>query len=113
MKVLQLFLLGLFIALPIAAVAFRRRRDMDARERSSALAAVAAAPAALASVMIYERLTVGSALAFSQAQKEWGRRLSPKKPSGIAPAIARKSTARCRGVNSASSRRLGNCCQPT
>jgi hypothetical protein len=75
---------GLFIALPIAAVAFRRRHEIDARERSSALVAVAAAPAALASVMGYEQLTVGNALAFTQAQKEWGRRFSP---TGVVRAV--------------------------
>jgi putative flippase GtrA len=65
---------GLFVALPLAALAFRQRRETD---RGAALAAVLAAPAALAAVCTYQYLTVGNALAFSNAQSAWGRRLSP------------------------------------
>lgn len=63
---------GIFLALPLAALAFPQRREPD---RGAAFAAVLAAPAALAAVCTYQYLTVGNALAFSSAQSSWGRRL--------------------------------------
>jgi hypothetical protein len=63
---------GVFIAIPLAALAVRARRD----ELPRALAAAASAPAALAAVAAYQRVVVGDPIAFSHAQVEWGRRFS-------------------------------------
>src|SRR5262249_11352484 len=63
---------GVFVAIPLAALAVRADRD----ELSAALAAAGSAPAALAAVAAYQRLIVGDPIAFSHAQVEWGRRFS-------------------------------------
>jgi hypothetical protein len=64
---------GVFVAVPLAALAARASRA----ELPRALAAAASAPAALAAVAAYERVVVGDPIAFSHAQVEWGRRFSP------------------------------------
>lgn len=55
---------GLFIAIPLAAIAFRQRRGY---------AAVLAAPIALATFPIYLRWALGDASAWTQAEHAWGR----------------------------------------
>ena len=55
---------GLFIAIPLAAIAFRTRRGY---------AAMLAAPIALATFPIYLRWALGDAGAWSQAEHVWGR----------------------------------------
>jgi hypothetical protein len=62
---------GIFVIIPVAAIALARR-ERDGR----ALAAVAAGPAALLALVVYEWDVVGDAFAFSHAQDEWGRRTS-------------------------------------
>jgi hypothetical protein len=64
---------GVFVAVPLAALAVRASRA----ELPRALAAAASAPAALAAVAVYQRVVVGDPIAFSHAQAEWGRRFSP------------------------------------
>lgn len=59
---------GVFVALPLAALALRRDR------RPVAFAAAAAPVVALAAVAAYQRRMVGDPLAFSTAQHAWGRR---------------------------------------
>jgi hypothetical protein len=68
---------GLFLVLPLAGLVFRRRGDLGTAERGAAVAAVLAAPAALAAVAVYQQITVGNALAFTRAQRAWGRHFSP------------------------------------
>ena len=55
---------GLFIAIPLAAIAFKQRRGY---------AAVLAAPIALATFPIYLRWALGDATAWTQAEHAWGR----------------------------------------
>lgn len=68
---------GVFLALPIAAIAFRRRPELDAAARGRALVAVLAGPLALGSLLLYQWRVTGDALAFSHAQKAWGRGITP------------------------------------
>jgi hypothetical protein len=55
---------GLFIAIPLAAIAFKQRRGY---------AAVLAAPIALATFPIYLRWALGDGNAWAQAEHAWGR----------------------------------------
>jgi hypothetical protein len=67
---------AIFLVLPLEALALRRWRSADTQERARALAAVGAAPAALAGLMLYHWRIFGDPIAFSTAQQAWGRRLS-------------------------------------
>src|SRR5205823_4146852 len=62
---------GVFVAVPLLALALRPETRSQRRELAGALAATASAPAALAAVAAYQRLIVGDPLAFSHAQIEW------------------------------------------
>jgi putative flippase GtrA len=64
---------GIFVALPIAVLALRTWPRADTAERTRALWAAGAAPAALAGLAAYQWSMVGDALAFSHAQRMWGR----------------------------------------
>jgi putative flippase GtrA len=64
---------GLFVALPLAVLAVRRWPQASVGERTRALWAAIAAPAALAGLALYQGSTVGDPLAFSHAQRMWGR----------------------------------------
>jgi hypothetical protein len=55
---------GLFVAIPLAIIAFRQRRGY---------AAILAAPIALATFPIYLRWALGDASAWTQAEHAWGR----------------------------------------
>ena len=68
---------GEFLALPVAAIAFRRRVDLDPAARGRALVAVLAGPAALVALGLYQWHVTGDALAYSHAQNAWGRGLTP------------------------------------
>jgi hypothetical protein len=72
---------GVFVAVPLTALALHASRA----ELPRALAAAASAPAALDAVAAYQRVVVGDPIAFSHAQVEWGRRFSPL---GIGHAVA-------------------------
>ena len=67
---------GLFLFLPLGAVVVRAWPTLTEAERPRALAAVLAAPAALAALAAYHWRTFGDALAFSTAQSAWGRNFS-------------------------------------
>jgi len=67
---------GVFVALPLLALAASRWRSLPDGARGRALAAVAAAPAAVAGLALYHWRTFGDPIAFSSAQREWGRWLS-------------------------------------
>jgi hypothetical protein len=68
---------GLFVALPIAAYAYRRWRAASPVERGLALGAVAAPAAAIVSYPIYLGGVLHDTLAWTRAQQGWGRHFSP------------------------------------
>jgi hypothetical protein len=64
---------GLFLALPLAGIAWSQRHNLSPARRGAALAAILAAPAALASYSLYLDRVVHDPLAWSQAERAWGR----------------------------------------
>jgi hypothetical protein len=64
----------LFLALPLAEVAWRQRRSLSPVGRGAALAAVLAPVAAIASYSLYLATVLHDPLAWSQAEQAWGRR---------------------------------------
>jgi hypothetical protein len=68
---------GIFLVLPLAAIMIRRWPTMTVRMRSRAIAAVLAAPAALASFAAYLWWQLNDPLAWSKAEQAWGRSFSP------------------------------------
>jgi hypothetical protein len=64
---------GVFIALPLAAIAWSQRRSLGPVERGAAAGAVAAAAAALASYPLYLSDVVHDPLAWQRAERAWGR----------------------------------------
>ena len=67
---------SLLLVVPLAALAARAWRASPPRARAHALTAVVAAPAALAGTCLYHWRTFGDPLAFSSAQRAWGRHVS-------------------------------------
>lgn len=68
---------GLFVALPLAALAWQQRHALSARGRGVALGAVLAPFAAIGSFSLYLWSVIGDPMAWSQAQRAWGRAFSP------------------------------------
>jgi len=68
---------GVFVALPILACAWQRRRTLSPVARGLALGAVGAPAAALASYPLYLGSVLHDPLAWSQAERAWGRAFSP------------------------------------
>jgi hypothetical protein len=68
---------GIFLALPVAAIAMQRWPTLTVPARSRAVAAVLAAPVALASFAAYLWWQLGDPLAWSKAEQAWGRSFSP------------------------------------
>lgn len=68
---------GLFVALPLAATAWRQRRELSPTRRGLALGAIAAPLVALASFPLYLGSTLHDPLAWHRAELAWGRRFSP------------------------------------
>ena len=64
---------ALLLVLPLAFLAVRQWPALDVRGRWRAATAVLAAPAAIAGVCLYDWRTFGDAVAFSTAQRAWGR----------------------------------------
>ena len=64
---------ALAVVPPLAALAWSRRHSLDPTRRGFALAAVLAAPAAIASFAVYLRWAVGDAHAWSSDEATWGR----------------------------------------
>jgi len=64
---------GLFLVIPIAAIAWHQWPRLSFWARARSTAAVAAAPLALASFSIYLWRTLGDPLAWSKAERAWGR----------------------------------------
>jgi hypothetical protein len=67
---------GVFLALPLAAIAWQGWSEMSERTRTQAVAALLAGPAALVSFSLYLWHTVGSPVAWSKAEVAWGRSFS-------------------------------------
>ena len=67
---------GLFLVVPLAAIAVRRWPTASESLRARSLAAVLAPAAALASFSAYLWWTVGDPLAWSKAERTWGRSFS-------------------------------------
>lgn len=68
---------AIFLVVPLLALTARRWSSLGDADRGRALAAVGAAPAAVAGVALYDWHMFGNALAFSTAQRSWGRWFSP------------------------------------
>jgi hypothetical protein len=68
---------GLFVALPLAVLAWQQRRALTSQARGLALAAVVAPFAAIASFSLYLWRVLGDPMAWSQAERAWGRAFSP------------------------------------
>jgi hypothetical protein len=68
---------GLFVALPLAAIAWERRRTLDPAGRGLALGAVLAPAAGLAAYPLYLARVLHDPLAWSRAEQAWGRRFAP------------------------------------
>jgi hypothetical protein len=68
---------GLFVALPLAVLAWEQRHTLSPRARGLAVAAVLAPGAAIASFSLYLWSVLGDPMAWSQAQRAWGREFSP------------------------------------
>jgi len=64
---------ALFLALPLAALAWNQRQSLSPARRGAALAAVVAPIAALASYSLYLATVLHDPLAWSQAERAWGR----------------------------------------
>jgi hypothetical protein len=64
---------GLFLALPLAGIAWSQRQSLSPARRGASLAAILAAPAALGSYSLYLDRVLHDPLAWSQAERAWGR----------------------------------------
>jgi hypothetical protein len=64
---------GLFLALPLAGIAWTQRQSLPPLRRGAALAAIIAPVAALASYSLYLDTVLHDPLAWSQAERAWGR----------------------------------------
>jgi hypothetical protein len=65
---------GLFLALPLADIAWQQRQTLSPVRRGAALAAVMAPLGAIASYSLYLSTVLHDPLAWSQAERAWGRR---------------------------------------
>jgi hypothetical protein len=68
---------GLFVALPLAVMAWQQRHVLSARARGTAIGAILAPVAAIGSFSLYLGTTLGDPMAWSQAERAWGRHFSP------------------------------------
>jgi hypothetical protein len=81
---------GLFVAIPLVAFAWQQRETLSRSERGLALGAVLAPLAAIGSFSLYLGHVLGDPLAWSQAQRAWGREF---RPLGAVHAIEHLGTA--------------------
>jgi hypothetical protein len=81
---------GLFVAFPLVALAWQQRETLSRAERGLALGAVLAPLAAIGSFSLYLGHVLGDPLAWSQAQRAWGREF---RPLGAVHAIEHLGTA--------------------
>lgn len=71
---------GLFLALPLADIAWQQRESLSPARRGAALAAILAPVAAMASYSLYLATVLHDPLAWSQAQRAWGRQFGISRP---------------------------------
>jgi hypothetical protein len=71
---------GLFLALPLADIAWRQRQSLSPARRGAALTAVLAPIAAIASYSLYLSTVLHDPLAWSQAERAWGRQFEVSGP---------------------------------
>ncbi len=64
---------GLLLTIPLAAIAWRSRREIDPASRGQAVGAVLAGPVALLAFLLYLKWAVGDAFAWNKAEAFWGR----------------------------------------
>jgi hypothetical protein len=64
---------GLFLIFPLAGIAWQQRHSLPPARRGAALAAILAPPAALVSYSLYLDDVLHDPLAWSQAERAWGR----------------------------------------
>lgn len=81
---------GLFLAFPLADIAWRQRETLSPSRRGAALAAVLAPVAAIASYSLYLATVLHDPLAWSQAERVWGRQF---RVSGAYDAFAHLAVA--------------------
>jgi len=81
---------ALFLAFPLADIAWRQRRSLSPARRGAALAAVLAPVAAIASYSLYLATVLHDPLAWSQAERAWGRQF---RLTGLFHAFAHLSAA--------------------
>jgi hypothetical protein len=81
---------GIMLVVPLAALVVSQRRQLAPSEAGRALAAVLAAPAALASFLAYLGWTLHDPFAWSRAQQAWGRSF---RPDGLLHALTHFSRA--------------------
>ena len=83
---------AIVLSMPLAAIAWRQRQELDAGARGRAVAAVLAAPAAIASYPLYLKWSLGDARAWSQSERFWGRSFALDGPvravRDLAPSLA-------------------------
>ena len=80
---------GLFLVFPLAGIAWQQRQSLSPVARGAALGAVLAPVAALASYSLYLGRVLHDPLAWSQAERAWGREF---RISGAYEAFARLPT---------------------
>jgi len=80
---------GLFLVFPLAGIAWQQRQSLTPARRGAAVAAVLAPVAAIASYSLYLATVLHDPLAWSQAERAWGRRF---RINGAYHAFARLST---------------------
>ena len=68
---------GLFVALPLAVIAWEQRHTLSPQVRGLAVGAVLAPIAAIASFSVYLWRVLGDPMAWSEAERAWGREFSP------------------------------------
>jgi hypothetical protein len=81
---------GLFLLFPLADIAWRQRESLSPARRGAALAAVVAPLAGIASYSLYLATVLHDPLAWSRAERAWGRQFSV---TGAFHAFARLSAA--------------------
>jgi hypothetical protein len=75
---------GMFVAVPVAALAWSRRHELGPVQRGAAAGAVLTPAAALASYPLYLSRVLHDPLAWQRAEQAWGRRF---RPSGTLAAV--------------------------
>jgi hypothetical protein len=85
---------GLFLAFPLADIAWRQRKSLSPARRGAALAAALAPVAAIASYSLYLATVLHDPLAWSQAERAWGRQF---RITGILHAFAHLPSAVAHG----------------